>query len=79
MTCPKCQSQARIRVGNHRFDESGIAGIVLVMVEIRECLACGWSAVELPQLHELIEVITRSLAAGGPVQLRFEDGRWRRL
>jgi hypothetical protein len=79
MTCPKCSSAARVRVGNHRYDESGIAGITLVNVEIRECPHCKWSTVDPPQRRELIEAITRSLAGGGPVRLRFEDGRWRQV
>jgi hypothetical protein len=77
-TCPRCGALIAVENGDHRYDECGVSGVILVGAEIRSCRACGWKRVSPENTTELVERISR-LATGGDVRIAFVNGHWRSL
>lgn len=61
MKCMICGGVVRAKRGTHRYDESGLKGIVLCNVEVRRCAACDETEVAIPAIDGLHRLIARTL------------------
>jgi putative zinc finger/helix-turn-helix YgiT family protein len=57
MKCPNCRAVMESRRENHRYTESGLANVVLVDLEMRQCPACGERGPVIPRIEELHRTI----------------------
>jgi putative zinc finger/helix-turn-helix YgiT family protein len=60
---------------NHRYDESGLPGLVLENVEVRHCPKCGNDVVVIPRMAQLHRTIALALLRKrerlAPTEIRF--------
>lgn len=61
MQCTQCGETVKTSRGEHRYDESGLKGILLCGVELRRCASCGEEEVAIPALEELHRLIAKTL------------------
>ena len=62
MKCPECrESELRSRRENHRYDESGLSGVVLEDIEVRRCPKCAAQFVSIPRMAQLHRAIALAL------------------
>jgi putative zinc finger/helix-turn-helix YgiT family protein len=75
MKCLECGTVMATRRGRHQYRQSGLSGVTLDGVEIRECPHCGAREVAIPrieQLHHLIAShVIHQTASLSPAEVRF--------
>ena len=76
MKCPECrEAQLESRRENYRYTESGLANVILVDAEVRQCPSCGYRGVAIPaieKLHRLLAMsVIRQRSPLGPQEIRF--------
>ena len=76
--CASCGGEVVVTRGEHRYDECGISGVVLVDVAVATCASCGARVVSIPSSQELVERIVQ-LAGADDVRLAFVSGHWRAM
>jgi hypothetical protein len=76
--CASCGGEVVATRGEHRYDECGISGVVLVDVAIASCRSCGAREVSIPSSQELVERIVQ-LAGAEDIRLTFVAGHWRAM
>lgn len=60
MKCYTCDEEMICRTGEYQYSESGLDNVILSGVDIWEC-SCGESAVSIPAIAELHNLIGRAL------------------
>jgi putative zinc finger/helix-turn-helix YgiT family protein len=59
--CPECRGEMTATREDYRYDESGLANVVLAGIEVRHCIACGERMPVIPSIEGLHRAIARSI------------------
>lgn len=75
--CRQCEGPVQRVKKDYRFQESGLANVVLAGIEVDTCEACGDESPRIPQLEDLMNTICAALIAK-PFELDGNEVRFLR-
>ena len=55
--CSQCGADAQVVRGSHRFNESGLSGVVLQGIEVLRCKKCHNHEPIIPHINEMMQVL----------------------